>query len=108
MTLKPRLSEDSRYTNLPVTYAVDYIDLDKRIIRPDNIPITPKIYMENATVGPLTLRLSKSNKTTPLKFQFNIKWALKKDCSFPGCVIDPRSKEIEEPIKREKEIQGLL
>ena len=110
MTLKPRLSEGSRFTQGTVTYKVDYIHVDDRIIRPDNVPASPNIYEENATVGPLTLKFSKGNgfETTPLKFQFNIKWALKNDfCSFPGCIIDTRSR-ITEEIQDTKEIQSLL
>ena len=110
VTLKPRLSEGSRFTQGTVTYKVDYIHVDDRIIRPDNVPASPNIYEENATVGPLTLKFSKGNgfETTPLKFQFNIKWALKNDfCSFPGCIIDTRSRIIEE-IEDMKEIQSLL
>ena len=111
VTLKPRLSESSRYTNLTVTYEVDYINLDGRITKPENVPISPKIYGENATVPPITLRFSTSSlETTPLRFQFNIKWALKNDSfSLPGCIIDPRIRsEMIEKIERKKDIQSLL
>ena len=111
MTLKPRLLEGSRYTDGTVTYNITYIHLDDRITKPDIVMTSPTIYEENATVGPLTLRFSKGNndfEMNPLRFQFNIMWALKKDCgSLPGCVIDPRSEKLEEKEKQ-KEIQSSL
>ena len=83
VTLKPRLSEESRYSNISVTYKVDFIHKDDRILPPSNLPATSKVYAADAVVGPMTLKAKRSNfGSKPLKFQFVVNWEL--SCGFPG------------------------
>ena len=109
VTLKPRLLEGSRYSDGSVTYQVDFIHENDRILTPSNLPDNSKVYGADAVVGPLKLRAKGPNfGSKPLKFEFVVNWGLKNDsCGFPGCIIDSRSR-IKEEIPVEKEIQSSL
>ena len=83
-----------------VTYQVDFISDDDRIMKPSNVPTPPKVYYgatADAVVGPMTLKAKGTNfGSRPLKFEFVVTWALDKgrypyDVRKNGGLPDPPS-----------------
>ena len=100
ITVKPKLSEDdSRYNEGDVTFRVDFVNHDKRmVITPSKAG--PEIYKkgeEHSVTFNVKARGSNfgedDTNVKKLTFEFDVTWAIKTKCDSPhGCpIMDPRS-----------------